>query len=175
MKRLALRKSQQGATMLEFAIVGPIFLLLVIVAIDLIRLTYYTVTLEFVAARVLRTVTLGPAAYPYDKSPYTNSNTAIPYDRQSGQNDWLRKELIDYARSLRVPLQASDITICSFTEVATNTCNGATVNAAGNAKQLFAVRIEVPSRVWFWGNKNTMVIFPFQVAPIIAVGMNETW
>lgn len=51
-----------GATMVELAIVLPIFLLILLLSFDLLWVSYQLVTTQFVATRVLRQAIVGPRA-----------------------------------------------------------------------------------------------------------------
>lgn len=159
------RKNERGATLLEFVLVGPIFLLFLIVSCDLLRLTYQILTIEYVAARVVRQVVVGPGQRP---AAYGN------------QGAWLKNGIVDRAKSMFVPVALENIQICSARRVATGQCFAANgpdyPGDADVSDQIIAVRIEVPNDHGFlWGAKNRLIRFPFKINPVLVVTRNERW
>lgn len=55
-------KRQHGAVMVEAALALPIFLLIVLVGADLLRVSYYSVAIQFLSARALRSAVLTDAS-----------------------------------------------------------------------------------------------------------------
>lgn len=51
-------RSEQGATLVEAVLVMPLFLMFFIVAIELLRVSYTQITMQYVAARVAREISI---------------------------------------------------------------------------------------------------------------------
>lgn len=83
-------RSDRGATMLETALMLPLFLLIILVSFDLLRLAYNCLTLRYVAATVMRAVTVGEL----------NSEQAI------------KDRIIGMAGGLATAVAPEDITLC---------------------------------------------------------------
>jgi Flp pilus assembly protein TadG len=119
----SIRKNQCGATMLEFAIAGPVLLFMLLVTVDLLRLSYYTVTTRFVASRIARQSALGSSAWGTD----------------ANQPQFLRNQISTAAKQYMVPLTTADVV--PDIPVDDHQAKG----------ELFSVRINVPSQGLIWG------------------------
>lgn len=164
-----MKQLERGATLVEFVIVGPIFLLLLLVIFDLLRLTYNYVTVQYVASRVMRAAVVGPTARPAE------------YDTQG---EWIRGDVIRLGSSLGLHLEAKDIRICSFTTLIASTpcyddANCVDLCSAGEADrtgEIIAVQVQIPARQGFvWTASNILGHMNYAIRPALVVARNERW
>ena len=171
--KFARLEEQRGATMVEFVVVFPVFVLLLLISLDLLRISYNYITVQYVADRVLRQVIVGRQGYPYDKSPYTETHTAIPYTNQAS---WLIHDMVSLANSFHVPLAGSDITVCSIVQLRTHSCNANDFSGIEQASSLFSVKVNIPARTGYaWGESNLLSTYLYPVAPAQMIAKNEAW
>lgn len=160
---------QRGSTLVEFVLVGPLFLFLLIVSVDMLRITYNYLTIQYIAGRVMREVSIGPASRP---GSYCT------------QAEWIQGDLVQLATQLHVPLQTADIRICSFATlvsapacVALGTCADPCTSAdAERSGEIIAVEVQIPAREGFFWHDNILLgkkIYP--IPPALIVTRNERW
>ena len=112
--------------MVEFTIVAPIFLAVLIVGLDLLRFSYMSLTTQFVATRVIRSAAVGPSVRP---------------PQYPDQASWIQGEIIRYAGMFGVGLTGDDIAVCGFATIAAgNDCDPA-LDDGGQPNELIAVQI----------------------------------
>lgn len=156
---LSTLQAQLGATILEFAIAGPFFLLLLLVSIDFLRLSYHALTVQFVATKVLRQAVVGPQGRP----------TAY-----SSQEEWIQKETIRIARSLGIVLSADQVAICPMQIVlAGASCDPLNDNAGGPG-DMIAVQINAPTRGYSWSPAMRIGGRIYNISGLV-VARNERW
>lgn len=92
-KKLSLRRNVRGATMVEAAIVLPLFLIVLILGIDLLRVSFNVLSLRFVAARVMRDVSIGTL------------------------NQWnLKNSTINLAQKFGTTIERNQISVCELSD-----------------------------------------------------------
>ncbi|MFN8392212.1 MAG: TadE/TadG family type IV pilus assembly protein [Bdellovibrionota bacterium] len=148
-----------GATMVELAIVLPIFLLILLLSFDLLWVSYQLVTTQFVATRVLRQAIVGPRERP---SVYPT------------QEAWIEQEIISLARGFSVSLHPEDIAICPYRNVITGAACDPLADDAGAASEMIAVKISAPAPGYFWLNGNVLGGKVYRLEAL-AVARNEKW
>lgn len=164
-KLLAFRDTR-GATLVEFAIVGPLFLVLLIVTIDLLRISYSALTLQYVTARVAREVAVGPSKRPrqVDGNPLPGYET---------QGSWLITDMTGLANALNISLRPDHITICSFANlVSGDTCSP---DDADHSGQIIAIRVLMPAESFLVGPMiNLFTRRRYNITSLV-VARNEPW
>ena len=153
--------NERGATLVEHTIAFPLFFLLVFASIELLLFSYQVLTVQFVAARVVRQAALGPEVY-----------AAGDYD---SRESYLIQRLIHDAAMFQVKLLPTDIELCaapSRGELLVS-CRAAdadgrfpNASAAGEPGQLVAIRTTVQRKFAWVGSLNVVNV---------AIGRNESW
>lgn len=155
------KADERGATLVEHAIAFPLFFFLVFASIELLLFSYQVLTVQFVAARVIRQAVLGPEAY-------------APGDYDSRES-FLVQRLIREAAQFNVNLRPTDIELCaapSRGELLVN-CHPANSegqfpngSAAGAPGQLVAIRTTIQGKLARIGSINVVNV---------VIGRNESW
>lgn len=154
-KLLHLRRSEDGNTIVEFAVVAPLFFFFIFGAMDLWVYGHNVLSARYLINEFLRTAVTGNA----------RANSDIPdRDPVSRAND-IRNTLIQKARIYGIKLDQSNIEICYEGTDATNdsTCDGEF--GAGNGTSMIVVRLNYRYSSIFLG-----LDFPVNVTTI---GRNE--
>ena len=89
-------ESDRGATMLETALMLPLFFLILFVSFDLLKLAFNCLTLRYVAATVMRQVTVGE----FRTAP----------DQQSAIKD----KIVSMAAGLSTSVEPGDVKLCKL-------------------------------------------------------------
>lgn len=116
MKRVN-RKRQRGAVFIEAALGVPIFLLVVFSGVDLGRIAYHSICLDYVVSRSARWATLGK------QTPGLTREASI------------EQHLIQNAHTYGITLLPSEVRICPVSSPA------CTVDSAGGANEHFLVMV----------------------------------
>lgn len=142
--------NERGATAVEFAIVAPCLFFLLIVTMELLRLCYVALALQYIASATIRhaVVNVTPSA------GQTHEQEVVQYAQ-------------DLAQSLLVPLTGDDIALCSPHDSCSNNKGPWTfADNAGGSEQTIRVQLRHPVHVMFIAD---------YVVAISAVGQNEPW
>ena len=121
----AVQDCQRGATMVEAVVVLPVFLLLLIVGADMLRLSFNLLSMRFATSRVMRDVSLG------DKSA-----------------DDVKTAMLTAAHSFGVGLEESQIAMCRLTDYP---CTAGTISAVGPG-ELFVLEVQIPLEGFIFGS-----------------------
>jgi Flp pilus assembly protein TadG len=126
-------KSENGATMLEYAIVMPLFLVMLLVFADFLRVCYYNLTLGYALTQATRVVVITPQGNAADVRTIINQKL-VP---------------------LGIDLQTVDIlTVCPLADLGNTTkCPAGTYNP-GEKRDLVAYQVSKPVTVY------TMTLVP---------------
>lgn len=145
--------------MVEFAIVIFIFLAIVIVGIDLLRLSYEAVSLQFVTNSVMREVVVGPSMRP---------------PAYATQEQWIEQEIIRRAVGLGLDIVPANIKMCSFRDLVANIPCGSAGNNAGGAGEVISVEVRVPMSGIVWVGAGTLARRTFEMQSL-SISKNEPW
>lgn len=148
--------SDDGATLVEFTFVGLMFLVLLVVTVDLLRLSYNALTVQFVASHVLRSAVLGPSARP------------STYDSQAG---WIKGGIMDLAGLYGVSVAAGDIEVCSAPPAKEPACGDEFAEAS---KEIVAVRVRIDGSSFVMSGIKSLSSSPFRISAL-ALARNEEW
>lgn len=116
--------NERGATMVEAVIVIPIFLVLLIVSADLLRLSFNIVSMRFATSRVMRTVSLGTLT--------------------AGE---IRTAMITTASDYKINLANENISMCRLADYPCAAGQIADVNAG----DLFVLEVRIPMQGLIFG------------------------
>ncbi len=109
--------SEAGATMVEATLIIPLMLILVIVTFELLRVAYYSVSLQYVAERTIR---------QHSVTPFSAPN--------------LQNAVINSSRNLLITVDPGDITLCKLPNA---TCNSIETTQPGDFVEL-RIRHDLP-------------------------------
>lgn len=122
-------RDERGATSVEMAMVAGLLLFFIFTGIDLLYLSYQSLSLQYTATTALRTATIGEPDIP---APGYNHVTVV------------KKQIKDTAAGFGLELKDAHIKICPITDPACPVSNSA------KPGDLIVVRIDYPSRVLFY-------------------------
>lgn len=155
----SMRDSELGAAMVEMAVVLPVFLLILIISMDFLRLSYHSLTTQYVVNRVVRQAVVGPSARP---AAY------------SSQEEWIQGATIALSRSLGVAVSADQIAVCPYSSVAGGGSCDPTADDAGQPGELIAVQVLAPTSGFGWSTANHLDLRNYALSAQV-LGRNEPW
>ncbi len=123
-RSVTLSCAERGATMVEAVIVIPIFLVLLIVSADLLRLSFNILSIRFATSRVMRDVSIG------------------------GKTDAeIRQQMIDTASGYKINLVDENISMCRLSDYP---CNPGQIMPV-DPGDLFVFEVRIPMQGLIFG------------------------
>ena len=116
-------RNERGATLVEHAIVLPIFMVLLIVVLDFLRISYNALTVQFVVANVIRQVSIGEMG-----------------------NDSIQSAITRSAKKFGVPISTEQIALCPVSQYP---CSAV---VKPEANELVILQVQVPTNGLVFGN-----------------------
>ncbi len=121
---LSPRRDSVGAVMVEHVVILPLLLIFLTVALDMLRISYNSLSTQFIAARVLR-----------------EASTGLLDGTQ------VQTRVLDLAGELSIPLAVENVSMCPITQYP---CSGVSIGGAG---EVVVLRIDVPIRGFLFGDR----------------------
>jgi Flp pilus assembly protein TadG len=123
---------QHGAAMVELAITLNVFLALFIMVVDITRLSYSAVSMQYLISKSARWGVIGR----------TEEDPASP-GVQLSRADSIKKKMIEYAGTLSLQLDPANVKVCPAT---TPAC---TADNAGGPNDFIVISVTKPVKVFF--------------------------
>ena len=121
---------QSGKSLLEFVIVGPFFFLFVLLALDMLRISYQLLTVQFVGSRVFREAIVGPPAVLPSGTTHLN---------------FVEDSVVVAARDLGIDITPDQISVCPVNVYVTAASPPCGADNLGHPGDLIVMDIQVPT------------------------------
>lgn len=131
------RMDERGATMVESALALPLFLLILLSTIDLLRVIQFDISLHYTLANAARWGIIGERL----DNPLA---PGIPLTREES----IELRLQETAQSYGITLSADEIQLCPATDP------GCSADFAGNPNDFFLITVSRPMALFAFGGKS---------------------
>lgn len=150
-----LLKEQRGTAMVEFSVAAPFFFVFVVATLELLRLSFNMLSLQFVVDDVMRQIVVS--------SPQVIANRGF-----ASREEYIVETIIAEARSFGVSVQPEAVGMRA-------TVGGVWVeNTAGTPESLLAVDVQVPTSGFVWNNIAKLARQDFTLR-VRVLGKNEPY